>query len=131
MKADCREALLILVNPPVVCVSYLSSCRRNLLAGAGPDVSITANSVTIKGQTSREEKEERGEYYRCEMSRGAPSASSGVRPRSFRIGDWSCITVAVGARCWSAFPLGSGSGRRSELRKAGSGRSQLRRRARG
>ncbi len=35
------------------------------------DVSITGNSVTIKGQTRHEEKEEKGEYYRCEISRGA------------------------------------------------------------
>ena len=35
------------------------------------DVSITGNSVTIKGQTKHEEKEEKGEYYRCEISRGA------------------------------------------------------------
>jgi HSP20 family protein len=35
------------------------------------DVSITASSVTIKGETRREEKEEKGEYYRCEISRGA------------------------------------------------------------
>jgi HSP20 family protein len=27
--------------------------------------------VTIKGQTGHEEKEEKGEYYRCEISRGA------------------------------------------------------------
>ncbi|WP_455218476.1 Hsp20/alpha crystallin family protein [Kaarinaea lacus] len=37
------------------------------------DVSVTKNSVTIKGKTSREEKEEKGNYYRCEISRGAYS----------------------------------------------------------
>jgi HSP20 family protein len=26
--------------------------------------------MTIKGQTKREEKEEKGDYYRCEISRG-------------------------------------------------------------
>ena len=35
------------------------------------DVSITGNSVTLKGQTRHEEKEEKGEYYRHEISRGA------------------------------------------------------------
>ena len=34
------------------------------------DVSVTENSVTIKGTTSHEEKEEKGDYYRCEISRG-------------------------------------------------------------
>lgn len=37
------------------------------------DVSVTRNSVTIKGSTSHEEKEEKGDYYRCEMSRGSYS----------------------------------------------------------
>jgi len=35
------------------------------------EVSITGDTVTIKGQTAREEKEEKGEYFRCEISRGA------------------------------------------------------------
>lgn len=35
------------------------------------DVSVTGNTVTIKGQTGREEKEEKGDYYRCEISRGS------------------------------------------------------------
>jgi len=35
------------------------------------DVSVTGNTVTIKGQTSREDKEEKGDYYRCEISRGS------------------------------------------------------------
>jgi len=35
------------------------------------DVSMTDSSVTIKGSTSHEEKEEKGNYYRCEMSRGS------------------------------------------------------------
>lgn len=35
------------------------------------EVTISDNTVTIKGQTKREEKEEKGEYYRCEMSRGS------------------------------------------------------------
>jgi HSP20 family protein len=35
------------------------------------DVSVTGNTVTIKGQTRREEKEEKGDYYRCEISRGS------------------------------------------------------------
>jgi HSP20 family protein len=37
------------------------------------DISVTRNSVTIKGSTSHEEKEEKGDYYRCEMSRGSYS----------------------------------------------------------
>ena len=35
------------------------------------DVSMTDNNVTIKGSTSHEEKEEKGNYYRCEISRGS------------------------------------------------------------
>ncbi len=35
------------------------------------DVSMTDNTVTVKGSTSHEEKEEKGDYYRCEMSRGS------------------------------------------------------------
>jgi HSP20 family protein len=35
------------------------------------DISMTENSVTIKGSTRREEKEEKGNYYRCEISSGA------------------------------------------------------------
>lgn len=35
------------------------------------DVSITKNSVTIKGETHHEEKEEKGDYYRCEISKGS------------------------------------------------------------
>lgn len=34
------------------------------------DISVTKNTVTIKGTTSHEEKEEKGDYYRCEISRG-------------------------------------------------------------
>jgi len=32
------------------------------------DVSVTKNTVTIKGSARREEKEEKGDYYRCEIS---------------------------------------------------------------
>lgn len=35
------------------------------------EVSVTDNTITIKGSTRGEEKEEKGEYYRCEISRGA------------------------------------------------------------
>lgn len=35
------------------------------------DVSMTDNSVTIKGSTSHQEKEEKGNYYRSEISRGS------------------------------------------------------------
>jgi len=34
------------------------------------DVSMTEDSVTIKGSTRHEEKEEKGNYYRCEITRG-------------------------------------------------------------
>lgn len=34
------------------------------------DISVTNNTVTIKGKTSHEEKEEKGDYYRCEISSG-------------------------------------------------------------
>jgi len=37
------------------------------------DISVTSNSVTIQGATSHEAKEEKGDYYRCEMSRGTYS----------------------------------------------------------
>lgn len=35
------------------------------------EVSTTDNTVTIKGTTSHEEKEEKGDFYRCEISRGS------------------------------------------------------------
>jgi HSP20 family protein len=35
------------------------------------DVSMSDNTVTIKGSTKREEKEEKGDYYRCETTCGA------------------------------------------------------------
>lgn len=35
------------------------------------DVSLTDNTVTIKGRTYQEQREEQGNYYRSEMSRGA------------------------------------------------------------
>jgi HSP20 family protein len=35
------------------------------------DVSMTENSVTIKASTKHEEKEEKGDYYRCEISQGS------------------------------------------------------------
>jgi HSP20 family protein len=35
------------------------------------DITLTDNSVTIKGSTSAEEKEEKGDYHRCEISRGS------------------------------------------------------------
>lgn len=34
------------------------------------DISVSDNSVTIRGCTSHESKEEKGDYYRMEMSRG-------------------------------------------------------------
>ena len=35
------------------------------------DISVTENTVSIKGSTSHEEKEEQGDYYRCEISSGS------------------------------------------------------------
>jgi len=35
------------------------------------DISVSQNSVTIKGSTRHEEKEEKGDYYRCEISQGS------------------------------------------------------------
>ncbi|WP_455206644.1 Hsp20/alpha crystallin family protein [Kaarinaea lacus] len=35
------------------------------------EVTVADNAVTIKGQTKREEKQEKGDYYRCEITRGA------------------------------------------------------------
>lgn len=34
------------------------------------DISLTDDTVTIKATTEHEEKEEKGDYYRCEISRG-------------------------------------------------------------
>ncbi|MGB5177374.1 MAG: Hsp20/alpha crystallin family protein [Gammaproteobacteria bacterium] len=35
------------------------------------DISVTENSVSIKGSTRHEEKEEKGDYYHCEISSGS------------------------------------------------------------
>jgi HSP20 family protein len=35
------------------------------------EVSVSDSSLTIKGETKTEEKEEKGDYYRCEISHGA------------------------------------------------------------
>lgn len=35
------------------------------------EISMTGNLLTIKGETKREEKEEKGDYYRCETSQGS------------------------------------------------------------
>lgn len=35
------------------------------------DVSVTDKTVSIKGSTTYEAKEEKGDYYRCEIARGA------------------------------------------------------------
>jgi HSP20 family protein len=35
------------------------------------EISVTGNQFTVKGQTKREEKEEKGDYYRCEVSQGS------------------------------------------------------------
>ena len=58
------------------------------------DVSVSDNTVTLKGETRHEEKEEEGDYYRCEISRGAfsrtvalPATVDGAKAKaSFRDG---------------------------------------------
>lgn len=35
------------------------------------EVTVSDNAVTIKGSTKEEEKEERGDYYRCEIQEGS------------------------------------------------------------
>jgi len=35
------------------------------------EISVTGNLFTIRGQTRHEEKEEKGDYYRCEVSQGS------------------------------------------------------------
>ncbi len=35
------------------------------------EVTVGENSVTIKGESKQEEKEEKGDYYRCEITRGS------------------------------------------------------------
>ena len=47
---------------------------RAEVPGVGKDdleVSVSDNTVTIKGETKHEEKEEKGDYYRSDISRGA------------------------------------------------------------
>jgi len=58
------------------------------------DISVGEDTVTIKGETRHEEKEEKGDYYRCEISRGAfsrtvalPAAVDGSKAKaSFKDG---------------------------------------------
>jgi HSP20 family protein len=42
------------------------------------DVSVGEDSLTVKGELDREEKEEAGDYVRCEISRGAFSRTIGL-----------------------------------------------------
>jgi HSP20 family protein len=35
------------------------------------EIALAGNLLTLKGQTKREEKEEKGDYYRCEISQGS------------------------------------------------------------
>ncbi|HYX63209.1 MAG TPA: Hsp20/alpha crystallin family protein [Burkholderiales bacterium] len=42
------------------------------------EVSVSDSLLTIKGETKTEEKEEKGDYYRCEISHGAFSRSIGL-----------------------------------------------------
>ena len=42
------------------------------------EISVGEDSVTVKGESRREEKQEAGDYYRCELSRGAFSRTLGL-----------------------------------------------------
>jgi HSP20 family protein len=42
------------------------------------DVSVTDNTVTIKGKTSRREETKEAEYYRCEIEQGSFSRTIGL-----------------------------------------------------
>jgi len=42
------------------------------------DISLIDDAITIKGHSEHEEKEEKGEYYRCEIARGAFSRTVGL-----------------------------------------------------
>lgn len=42
------------------------------------EVTLSDNAVTIKGSTRKEEKEEKGDYYRCEISSGSFSRTVGL-----------------------------------------------------
>ena len=42
------------------------------------DISVTENAVTINGSSKREEKEEKGDYYRCEIASGAFARTVGL-----------------------------------------------------
>jgi HSP20 family protein len=53
------------------------------------DVSLTDDTVTVKGSTSEEKKEEKGDYYRCETMQGSfsrtmslPSEVDGSKAKS-------------------------------------------------
>jgi HSP20 family protein len=35
------------------------------------EISVSNSTLTIKGETKKEEKEEKGDYYRCEISQGS------------------------------------------------------------
>jgi HSP20 family protein len=35
------------------------------------EISVSNSTLTLKGETKKEEKEEKGDYYRCEISQGA------------------------------------------------------------
>ncbi len=39
------------------------------------EVTMSGNMITIKGSSRKEEKEEKGEYYRCEITQGVFSRS--------------------------------------------------------
>jgi HSP20 family protein len=45
------------------------------------DVTLTDDSITIRGETHREEKQKKGDYYRCEIAEGAYARSVALPAR--------------------------------------------------
>lgn len=54
--------------------------RAELPGVSKDDINVTVgeNAVTIQGETRHEEKEEKADYYRCEISRGAFARTVGL-----------------------------------------------------
>ena len=53
----------------------LSNILCETKAPGADDISLAENTITVQGTSNREEKEEQGNYYRCEISRGTFSRS--------------------------------------------------------
>ncbi|MDH5392485.1 MAG: Hsp20/alpha crystallin family protein [Gammaproteobacteria bacterium] len=72
------DELITTAEKKIPCVDVIDRDAEILVKAELPgvdkkdlDITVTNNSVTIRGKTSHEEKEEKGNYYRCEISRGA------------------------------------------------------------